>query len=326
MSPRSTCVDGGLERLDVRVLVQRARCCRRSSLADAPGARIGPTSERATGSAMSAGSLPASSGARRLSTNAWRCSGVNASKPSCVSHQRQDRDPFAGAAAPCASRCARPSTGRAGAPGDAEVVEHAQHVGDEVVEGERPVVVVAVAVAARVPGDAREVLGERRQAGRASCVRLPPMPCMKSTSSPLPSPARSKASGAGFAARRCDAPMFTAPGRPVGCSDPGEVGGAPSSATRPFSIDVGSARHAERALHVLLGEQQGQAILERGVRDQLEHLQRHRPAPGRASARRAASARGAPSGRGRSPASAARRPTACAAAWPRRSSSLGKSA
>jgi len=36
----------------------------------------------------------------------------------------------------------------------AEMVEHAQHVGDVVVEGERAVVVVAVAVAARVPGDA----------------------------------------------------------------------------------------------------------------------------------------------------------------------------
>jgi len=45
----------------------------------------------------------------------------------------------------------------------AEVIEHAQHVGDVVVEGERAVVVFAAAVAARVPGDAREAPGEHLQ-------------------------------------------------------------------------------------------------------------------------------------------------------------------
>ena len=83
MSPRSTCATVASSDLMYESLCSAAMLRRSSSRCS--GEACGPMSERATGSAMSAGSLPASSGARRLSTNACRCSGVKAAKPSCVS-------------------------------------------------------------------------------------------------------------------------------------------------------------------------------------------------------------------------------------------------
>lgn len=47
----------------------------------------------------------------------------------------------------------------------AEVIEHAHHVVHEVVEGQRTVVVVAAAVAARVPCHAGEMRRKGRQLG-----------------------------------------------------------------------------------------------------------------------------------------------------------------
>jgi hypothetical protein len=45
----------------------------------------------------------------------------------------------------------------------AEPVDDAQQIGNEIVERERPIVVVARAVASRIPGNSFEVRGERRQ-------------------------------------------------------------------------------------------------------------------------------------------------------------------
>ena len=42
------------------------------------------------------------------------------------------------------------------------MIEQAQHVAGEIAEIERPVIVVRLAVAARVPGDRVELLGEDR--------------------------------------------------------------------------------------------------------------------------------------------------------------------
>jgi hypothetical protein len=62
MSPRSTCATVASSDLMYEALCSAAMLRRSSSKCS--GVACGPTSERATGSAMSAGSLPASSGAR----------------------------------------------------------------------------------------------------------------------------------------------------------------------------------------------------------------------------------------------------------------------
>ena len=67
-----------------------------------------------------------------------------------------------------------------------EVLGDAQHVPGEIVELQRALVVLGIAVAARVPGRGLEAVREKNSSCRVQLRRLPRMPCRKSTRVPLP--------------------------------------------------------------------------------------------------------------------------------------------
>ena len=135
--------------------------CRRDRLStscpNASGTAFGLTSDFATGTAMSFGVPPFSSGSRRSAMNSRFFSSEKCAKPRWVSLRVErgeiERDP------PAHGETDDVRFRRA------EEVEHAGEVARIVDEVERAVVVVALAVAARVPCHGMPMLREGRQVG-----------------------------------------------------------------------------------------------------------------------------------------------------------------